>query len=1149
MHYSTGQWPVSCTAIQKMERLLNLMNSIIYSWVSPSTIDTAMDMIIAILCGAGLFFLLTPFLKNLPVSPCESEMDITEDVKRRQTKTRKKIATRKGCRDAAKNVEETKTPSQLMKMEQLLQDSTPHPWWNPLQKMDHLLIFQPLSHLNCLEYLIQKEFSHIFWGISTLFSESVVATAHVLRNRSSAEHKTVRFRDACLPGQAPSHDKGPPECSQEQPLLAQLLTPSLLAVTKAQLMQIFPSSTPIKTPPCFKRQAFGKPRPTCDKGIQVSLSMENHAWQHGQYWNPTEGDDIQKHQAAFMRPTQNLTLHSEAVRSGSILPEHGQMAHKNEGPQNEGKETNVGQGQGTPITFLPSWKLTQLKGNFPAINENENYCKSRAQLSQPAQHSILNHKSYMWNNMMGTVPMEVPLQEVTEKNDTHTTIKKGTCLGGKHLPCPSISNLEKGLKFRNTTLRAEKQFYMNTADDHSYLDSKTERKLQSNFTEPPVKPRGKPYLHFLEASHLATPGVPASNLPQVAFPFSRICDSKEEYYSKAAMILENLHHRDPGGIRVENASTARLESALWMHSAAEVQENQRAPQPDVSHGPSQVQPDPFQTYLSFQQPDFCVQAKPQQTTTMEGSETGSLQINTNTKIDKHPPRKIFQYEDSAHPWCRVIVLGQNETVPPSAAKPSNIVEVKEEPSAWTVSLGSSESHSCQAFGISARDIGSLQPNKHPGHLQTPTLQPSVDSIQNIQTHSMIDLKSKDQAQPWPVSDDPDVPSTVHPALVSLPSKHWMHSFQNTCQNHVNTLGLGDVSMRRHERVETGEICVPEENLEVKDFKGSQPHEEKQITIRSRAISQGERLGRISPSIPSSIQIKDTTKTWIPGKGEVTSKSSLNNITRTASQYGKDSTKYLGQGDSLENVLHTSGTEQIQEVITRNKVIYNTVAEIKSLVNALGQILENTEEYRSKVLGCKVDSLTSQLDDPSHTPVGLHETIHSRTVNRLSCGHVSPEINNYSFTYMGTEDQLQSGIEAHRACDEDLNQGGTDIWFDQLPFPKGSDLLSEYRGIGDKQESGLADQRFCDPNKITRNVGMVCWPHSSFEGHNHSFEYKENRAKQQPEIVHKPPFPCQCTKKGTGCGRSLSPIENCAVKHKGNDCLRTSVAAHQASHTR
>eukprot|EP00073_Rattus_norvegicus_P017685 XP_001070793.3 PREDICTED: uncharacterized protein LOC689437 isoform X1 [Rattus norvegicus] len=1145
MLYSTGQWPLSCTSIQKMERFLNLMNSIIYSWVSPSTVDTAMDMIIAILCGAGLFYLLTPFLKKLPVSPSESEMDITEDVKMRQRQKRKKIATLKGCRDAAKNMEETRTPSQPMKIEQLLQDSTPQPWWNPLQKIDHLPLFHVLSYVKFLEYLIHKEFSHIFCGIYTLFSESVVATAHVLRSPSSAEHKTVRFYDTSSLGQAPSQAQGPPECSQEQPLPAQLVTPSSLPVTKAQLMQIFPSSTPIKTPPCFKRQAFGKPRPTSDKGIQVSLSTENHAWQHGQYWKHAEGDDIQNHQAAFTKPTQNLTLHDEAVRSRSILPEHWQMTHKNEGPQNEEKETNVGQGQGTPITFLPSWMVTQLQGNFVA--KKDHYCKSRAQLSQTSQHSILNHKSYMWNKMMGTVPMEVPFQDVIEKSETHTTIKKGTGLGGKHLPCPSISTLEKGLKFRNTTLRTDKQFYVNTADNHSYLDSKTERKLQSNCTELPFKPRRKPYLHFLEASDLATPGVPASNLPQVVFPSSTICDSKEEYYSKAAMILEHLHHRDPGGTRVENASTARLESALCMHSAAEVQENQRAPQLGASHGPSKAHPDPLKRQLSSQQPDFCLQIQPQQNQTIQGSETGSLQQNTRTKIDKYLPWKGFQYVVTAQPCCRVIVLGQDETGPCSAAKPSNRVEVKEEPSAWTVSLGSSESHNGQAIGIIARDIGSLQSIKYPGHLQTPTLQPSEDSVQIPQSHSKIDLKSKEQAQPWPVSDDPDVPSTVHTAKVSLPSKHWMHSFQNTCQNPVNTLGLGDVSMRRHERVETGEICVPKEKLEVKDFKGFHADEEKQITIRSRAISQGERLGRVSPSIPSSTQIRDTTKAWIPGEGEATWKSSCNNITRTASKYGNVSTKYLGQGDSLENVLHTSGT--IQEVVTRNKVIYNTVAEIKSLVNALAQILENTEEYRSKVLGCKVESLTSQLDDPSHSAMSLHETIHSRTENRLSCGHVSPEINSYPFTYTGIEDQLESGIEAQRACGQDLNQGETDNGFDQLPVPKWSDLPSEYRVIGDKQESGLADQRFCDPDNITTNVGMGCWPHSSFEGHNHSFEYKEIRDKQQPEIVHKPLFPHQNMKKGTGCGGSLIPIENCPVKHRGNDCFRTSVAAHQASDTR
>ncbi|XP_038952255.2 spermatogenesis-associated protein 31E1-like [Rattus norvegicus] len=1092
-----------------MESFLNLMNSIIYSWVSPSTIDTAIDMSIAILCGAGLYFLLTPFLKNLPLSPCESEMDITEDVKRRQRQTRKKIATLKGCREDEKNVEETKTPSQPMNIKQLPQESTRHPWWNPLQKMDHLPLFQLLSYLKFLEYLIHKEFSHIFWGISTLFSESVVATAHALRNPFLAQHKTVRFRDACLPGQAPSQVQGPSECSNEQPLPAQLVTPSLLAVTKAKLMQIFPSSTPTQTPPCFKRQAFRKPHPTSDKGIQVSLSTEKHAWQHGQYWNSTEGDDLQKHQAALMKPTQNLTLHSEAVRSGSIPWEHGQMAHKNEGPQNEGKETNVGQEQGTPITFLPSWRLAQLQGNFPA---HSYYCKSRAQLSQSVQSSILEHKRYTWTKMKGSVPVEVPLREVIETSEKHTTIKKGIGLGSKHLPCASSSTHRKGLNPRIPTLRSDELSDMNATDDDSLHDSNTERKLALDITELPVKRRRKPYLQILEARDLTPPGIPASNLPQVVFPSSPICDSKEEYYSKAAIILENLHHQDPGGTRVESASAARLESALCMHSAAEVQENQRAPQPDASHGPSKAHPDPLKRHLSSQQPDFCLQAQPQQNRTIQGSETGSLQQNTSTKIDKYLPWKGFQYVDSSQPCCRVIVLGQDETGPPSAAKPSNRVEVKEEPSAWTVSLGSSESPNGQSTSISRRDFESSQPNKHPGHLQTPTLQHSKDSVQKPQSCSVtIDLKSKEQAQPWPVRNDPDVPSTVHSAKGSLPSQHSMPSFQNTCQNPITTLALSDVLMRRHERVETGKICVPKENIEAKDFKGFHAHEEKEITIRSTAISQGERLGRVNPSIPSSTQIRDTTKTWIPGEGEGISKSSWNNITRNASKYRTSSTKYIGQGDSLENVFPTSGTGQIQEVVTKHKVLYNTVTQIQSLVNALVRIMENTEGYRSKVLGCKVESLTSQLDDPSHIPVGLHETIHSRAINRLSWGHVSPEIINYPFTYTGIEDQLQSGIEAQRAY---------------------------------------------DPGKSTTKVGMGCWPQSSLDGQNHSFGYREIGDKQQSGIVHKPsdihhkPSDThQYTKKGMGCACFLIPRENCPVNHTGTDWSSHSVAAHQASDTR
>lgn len=107
---------------------------------------------------------------------------------------------------------------------QLLQDSPPQPLWNPLHKMDHLPLFQQLSYLKVLEHLIWKEFSHIFWGISSLFPESVLATAHILRSPTLSEGKIVRFCDACGPAQALAQGQGQPQLSQDLPLPLKLVT-------------------------------------------------------------------------------------------------------------------------------------------------------------------------------------------------------------------------------------------------------------------------------------------------------------------------------------------------------------------------------------------------------------------------------------------------------------------------------------------------------------------------------------------------------------------------------------------------------------------------------------------------------------------------------------------------------------------------------------------------------------------------------------------------------------------------------------------------------------------------------------------------------------------------------------------------------------
>jgi hypothetical protein len=100
-------------------------------------------------------------------------------------------------------------------------------------------------------------------------------------------------------------------------------------------------------------------------------------------------------------------------------------------------------------------------------------------------------------------------------------------------------------------------------------------------------------------------------------------------------------------------------------------------------------------------------------------------------------------------------------------------------------------------------------------------------------------------------------------------------------------------MRSYEGLKTKEVSMPKYKIRVKDLKGLHPHEERQSIRQSRGISWGESLGTEKSSIPSSTHLKDTVKTWIPEKAEVTSERSWN-----ALQYENLSTKYLGQGNSL-----------------------------------------------------------------------------------------------------------------------------------------------------------------------------------------------------------------------------------------------------------
>ncbi|OBS64098.1 hypothetical protein A6R68_07366, partial [Neotoma lepida] len=518
------------------------------------------------------------------------------------------------------------------------------------------------------------------------------------------------------------------------------------------------------------------------------------------------------------------------------------------------------------------------------------------------------------------------------KCNRHDPIKEGPSFRAKDLPCTSSSSPQKGLEPRKCALKTDQWSYVNTTQDLSFLDPQIQRKLDSNIKQLPAKRKWRPYLQTPGSRDLIPPGVPASFLPQPVYPTSPSSVSKAEYYSKAALILEKLHHRDPGGTRVEAVSASRLQSPLFAHSPSEVQEMQRATPPAASHGPSKVHPDTRRSYV-----------RTQESRIVQGTGRGSPQPRTSPRMPKRAIWKRFENVASGHPCWSGTMQGPQERVPPSVVKQTNRSEEKEETIlAWKMRLGSTKIPNGQAFNINLRDFESKEASRSPGHFQTPTPQYSGDSALHTQVHSKIDFRSNKQPQPQPVGHHPDSPSSV-----SLPSEHLIPSFLNRSKKPKTLQELGDVFMSRDQSQETRNFRVPKDKIQVKNHKVFHPNDKRKELMRGRATCQEERPGRGRPPTPSSTQFKDTSSVTefqpsfdMPGKGQAQPKNNLKKIKRIFLQYFNLNTKNKGQGDSPKSESSRPATVMTQESVTNEKLILNIIAEMQYIMSVVVQILVN-----------------------------------------------------------------------------------------------------------------------------------------------------------------------------------------------------------------
>ncbi|XP_021023136.1 uncharacterized protein LOC110298308 [Mus caroli] len=1060
-----------------MENFFLLMNSVIDLWRIPSSMSMVLDMSFAVMLGVGIFYLLLPFLKEYPESPPPgSEKNIPKVVKIGQRKASKETATLKGCRNFQKNAQDAQNASWPMESptQHCLLDSSPHSSCHSNKKLKQLPLPQLFSKLNILEDHIQQ----LLGSMCSEFSDSVVATDCSSR-KSPRECKAVRFSSKLDTVQTLPLAKEPPQFCQDQPLSYQPVSPSLVGVTEVQEQENLSSSIPNQTP-SFQCRALRKPHPNTEIGIQTSLPNINEPGQAGLNWKDITGCDIKKSQVAFDQPIDNLSKGTQpikAIKSATILPEHYQIVHHYEDPQQEEKVINMGEQQRKHVRFLPSEELPQLHGVFQT--NSSDYCKNLPELNQPAQPSIHKSKKYKWSNMVGSELTGMLLKKAKAKFDIPNTIKKDLSVSVEDLTCTSSSTPGKGLEPENPPMKTDKLSTMNIPEDLSFLDPKTQMKLESNSMQFPEKLR---------------------ILPNV---------SKAEYYSKAARFLEKLHHQDPGGTRIETVHSARLR-----HSSPEVQEIQRTPSPAASHGPPKSHLDQGERYFNVQPNAFWFQEKPQQCRTIVGTGRGILKQNTSPKMSKHAPWKMSEDVVSVHPIWNATSPGPEYCAPSSGAKETIKLKVKE------------KTHEERPGILKSGGINSLK-EESPLPVTEQTLK-VVDRV-NLVYNSPFELQAHINALVQNLENSVDNPSKliIDPVnQVQEDKAESVEAFQLVGSSHSSEV-LHEPNHSRLARRMSSSHRSPEEHSQHFMYSGTGNKLPSGIDAQ-RAWEQDQNkvkggLGFVQIPTPAGNDYPwcyrgDGNKQQ---SGLADQKSSDPDQRRT--KIGMGASPHGSPKGQKHSFIYT-GIREKQESVVDHKV-FDPHQNTKKGVGH-GPLMIPKDNHPVKYRGTGVQEQSALAAQGAYDPDEM------RTKRGKECSpHGSHEMHNHSPKYREIKDESQPTVNVQGVCDQHLNSQKRRMAFDYLLTPKENNHTCQHTVPGDKQLSSVADQEVRDPGQIKKHSGLDSCTYRCSEEYSILERCIIIRNKEQPGIVHKVCDPYQRIKKGLGCRQSVSPIVDHSANHR------------------
>ncbi|XP_005384760.2 PREDICTED: spermatogenesis-associated protein 31E1-like [Chinchilla lanigera] len=909
------------------------------------------------------------------------------------------------------------------------------PFCSTKGKAEWLLGSQQPSLHKVLGSPLERECSLLFWGLPSLHSESLVATAWAGERSSSTRSHCIKFNEA--------HTHIPGPSLQDSPLVLPSVQPP------AQLLCFPPKPQP--TSPSQVR-ACGTTCSTSQKKAQSFLPIENQdlEWtlQKPLKWRQALNSKLQKAQEPISLPTLNLpqgSQASEAPQSFSMLsgdscsavlekkPEchrpgrfnrdegsenlphpafrfqtpmqppgklpskcQGQ-AHDSHGPTQHTKHSVPACNSSRDVQKTKSWHCGTLlnKGSvnlnlkersnvLPEANKGQEDTSQSTEspLPKDAESDTIWSEEYNSRSHFSRDPDQKILGRGLQAHPSRKLgqISEGiipacvrtACLTANHT-LPKSNALSQPTK---TRCSKSGEISVNASQEVAFPDPKTRILLEAHIMKYRLRHNWGPLFQNLEHrnSHIAqAQASPPTEPPLVS---SASCDSRADFITKLAISEEEIPEKVLGKRETAQMLSLPLQSPLpATRSSAwkEVQRSGTGTPSDHNDGPSDIPP-------TAQEVGLPSAACTQQSSTVLRIERGSPWPTPGLAMAKHDPGEgtgMVAFRGTCHstPMLEIKLLS-----PLSVAKESRKLEVEERHPAWEVTIGASMMENSQNINISLRSFGSQDTSNH----SSPSNQaPNVGRKVECQ----LDIKRHRERENWPQDVSSDNRQDCHAeGLLSTgtwPSQASLSRSQCTPHSHTPT------SQFPCDRSMNGESCRGQHEPSMSGFQDTEKSNKMfgpttQSKYYRKPGKEEESFAGVRPpcdqelSPPAQVREIDTPGTksspHLPEKGQASTESLINKNMKHFQQCPNTNKQRKGQEDSRQKPKPSSTPAQSRASVT-NRVVRNleeTYAQM--LLTVVGQILV-------KKLGLLHESAPSGANSHKAEPPG--------PVGRRACYHRLP----------------------------------------------------------------------------------------------------------------------------------------------------------------